>query len=495
MSATELSADSDDSTGMAAGGTSRPAHVAPAAPFHQCVARFLAGTDTPRAYLERCIANIEKNEPAIRAFVHLDLDSARRQADQAGERYRQRRPLSPVDGMPVGVKDIIETRDMPTQMNSPLFSGFQPRRDAACVVALKQAGAIVVGKTVTTEFACGRAGPTRNPHDVRHTPGGSSSGSAAAVAAGMLPVALGTQTQASIIRPASYCGVIGYKPTIGALCIEGVGRLAPTLDQLGVLAGDLEDARLLTAAIAAVGPDYDGPVLDLRWHADAAGGAGPSGDATELRPVNARTRRRLARLDTQGWAELDSRGRETFNRTLALLAAHDVDVIDRNHPLVARIEQRLALASEHAFRIFAWEAQWPLRSYADCGADLIGARVQELVTLASSMDRPAYQEAIAWRDALRSEIDALAGEVDAFVAPSSSGPAPRGLDETGSRTFAVPWTLAGGPSLSLPVQQVGSMPFGLQLMGYQGRDRELFGLASELMSRLAADGQPQQPQQ
>ncbi len=425
--------------------------------------------DTPRAYLERCIARIEKHEPAIRAFVHLDLDTARRLADQAGERYRQRRPLSPVDGMPVGVKDIIDTRDMPTQMNSPLFAGFRPRRDAACVMALKRAGAIVVGKTVTTEFACGRSGPTRNPHDSLRTPGGSSSGSAAAVAAGMLPAALGTQTQASIIRPASYCGIVGYKPSMGTLCYDGIGRLAPTLDQLGVLAGDLGDAQAVAAAIAAVGPDYGGSVLRL----DAGAGNG-NGVGLPLR--------RLARLATEGWTELDSAAREVFEQTMARLAAAGVDMIDRSDPSIARIEQGLAQASANALHIFAWEAQWPLRTYLDCGAELMGERVQELVQLASQMRADDYADAVASRAALRAEVAALAGTVDAFVTASSSGTAPLGLDNTGSRTFSVPWTLVGGPALSLPVQQIGGLPFGLQLMGLPGRDSELFGFAQWIIA-------------
>ncbi|MDO8299428.1 amidase [Lacisediminimonas sp.] len=450
----------------AAQSSANAAALATPAPFHACVQNFLDQADTPRAYLERCIARIEKHEPAIRAFVHLDLDTARRLADEAGERYRQRRPLSPVDGMPVGVKDIIDTRDMPTQMNSPLFAGFRPRRDAACVMALKQAGAIVLGKTVTTEFACGRSGPTRNPHDSLRTPGGSSSGSAAAVAAGMLPAALGTQTQASIIRPASYCGIVGYKPSIGTLCYDGIGRLAPTLDQLGVLAGDLGDAQAVAAAIAAVGPDYGGPVLRLGAQA---------GNGVPLR--------RLARLDTEGWAELDSAAREIFEQTMAGLVAAGVDMIDRSDPSIARIEALLAQISASALHIFAWEAQWPLRTYLDCGAALVGERVQELVQLASEMRADDYADAVARRAALRAEVAALAGTVDAFVTASSSGAAPLGLDNTGSRTFSVPWTLVGGPALSLPVQQIGGLPFGLQLMGLPGRDSELFGFAQWIMTQ------------
>ena len=173
-------------------------------PFCSALAGFRAGTDSPRDYLERCIARIEAREPAVKAFVHLDLEGARRSADAASQRYRQGSALSDIDGMPIGVKDIVETADMPTQMNSPLYEGYMARGDAASVRATRQGGGVLVGKTVTTEYAIGGAGPTVNPHDEAHTPGGSSSGSAAGVAAGMFAAAYGTQTQGSIVRPASY---------------------------------------------------------------------------------------------------------------------------------------------------------------------------------------------------------------------------------------------------------------------------------------------------
>ena len=169
--------------------------------FSSSVSQFRDGGDTPRAYLERCLETIAAREPDIRAFVCRDDKNARAAADRATARYQQGRPLSPVDGCPVAVKDIIETADLPTQMNSRIFEGWQPNRDAACVYALRQGGAVVLGKTVTTEFATAASGPTRNPNDLTRTPGGSSSGSAAAVAAGMTPVALGTQTAGSILRP------------------------------------------------------------------------------------------------------------------------------------------------------------------------------------------------------------------------------------------------------------------------------------------------------
>src|SRR4029453_11507726 len=185
--------------------------------FVRAAADFRDGRTTPRRFLERCLEAISRHDRSIKAFVTLDARSARKAADAATRRYKLARPLSPVDGCPIAIKDIIATADMPTEMNSRLYRKGRPKGGGGCVMALSQAGAVIVGKTVTTEFAIGRSGPTRNPFDTTRTPGGSSSGSAAAVACGMVPAARGTQTQGSVLRPAAYCGVVGFKPTHGVL--------------------------------------------------------------------------------------------------------------------------------------------------------------------------------------------------------------------------------------------------------------------------------------
>src|SRR6201991_248698 len=186
-------------------------------PYLSAASGFAKGADTPRDFLERCLADLAALEPRIGAFVNLNLDGARAAADRATTRWREGRTLSKIDGMPVGIKDIIETADMPTENGSPLFAGFRSERDAASVAARRGAGAGIVGKTVTTESAASEPRGTRNPHDLRRTPGGSSSGSAAGVAAGMMSAALGTQVIGSTIRPASYCGCVGFKVTVGGL--------------------------------------------------------------------------------------------------------------------------------------------------------------------------------------------------------------------------------------------------------------------------------------
>ena len=220
-----------------------------AIPFFSTAANFAVSSDTPREFLERCLARLEAFEPGVGAFVCHDIAAARAAADRSSARWRDGRPLSLIDGMPLGIKDIIETADMPTEQGSPLFVGWRTGRDAASVVALREAGAVILGKVVTTEFAATEPRGTRNPWDSERTPGGSSSGSAAAVACGMVPAALGTQVVGSILRPASFCGCVGFKPSVGG--INRGGSYDYFSQSCGVLAASLEDAWLVAVNIAA----------------------------------------------------------------------------------------------------------------------------------------------------------------------------------------------------------------------------------------------------
>src|SRR5258708_5860477 len=218
-------------------------------PFSATRNSFAEGSETPRAYLERHLERIATREPQAKAFPALNLGGARAAADESAARYRAGRALSAVDGMPLGIKDILETEDMPTTFGSPIYDGWQSRRDAASVYALRSSGAVIVGKTVTTEFAARHPGATRNPHDLKRTPGGSSSGSAAAVGDGMLPPALGSQVIGSVLRPSSFCGVVGFKPSYGALN-RGGGYDNFSQNCLGVLAATLDDAWIVSHVIA-----------------------------------------------------------------------------------------------------------------------------------------------------------------------------------------------------------------------------------------------------
>jgi Asp-tRNA(Asn)/Glu-tRNA(Gln) amidotransferase A subunit family amidase len=430
------------------------------------VPAFRDGRDTPRHYLEVCLARIAALEPHVHAFAHLDVEAARHAADASTRRYRRGTALSAIDGMPVGVKDIIDTRDMPTQMNSAIFAGFQPRRDAACVLALRDAGAVIVGKTVTTEFAFGRSGPTHNPFDPSRTPGGSSSGSAAAVGAGMLPAALGTQTLGSIVRPASYCGAFGWKPTRRAISTEGVAPLSSTLDHVGVIAHAIGDAWVLAMAIAGQPAAFE-----------SAGH--PPGQLPE-----ARKPARLVKLETPAWAETDDASKAPFEDALRALGRAGIEIRDRADPRVDAFERELLAARDVAMTILAWESQWPLRAYQAAGADAMGPRLRELIDAASRMTRHDYEAALRRRADLARAVSELSAGADGFVTLSSSGPAPPGLDETGSRLFQVAWSLVGAPSCSLPVLRVAGLPLGLQLMGLPARDAQMLATARWVIDYL-----------
>src|ERR1700756_533087 len=226
--------------------------------FHDAVAGFRSGADTPRAYLERCLETIEKRDPVVKAFVALNPDGAKAAADASTARWKDRRPLSAIDGLPIGIKDLLETKDMPTEMGCVAYRGNFPKRDNAAVWALRQAGAIIVGKTVTAELGGSHPGPTTNPFDPARTPGGSSSGSAAAVAARMLPAAIGTQVGGSIIRPAAYCGNFALKPTQGG--INRGERQSTSMSTHGVHAGSLEDMwQVAIETVARAGGDRGAP--------------------------------------------------------------------------------------------------------------------------------------------------------------------------------------------------------------------------------------------
>lgn len=425
-----------------------------------CVPAFKDGTDSPRHFFERCLEVLARLETDVKAFSTIDCEAARRSADDASVRYRAGRTVSTIDGMPIAVKDIIFTRHLPTQMGSPIYDGFQPRRDAACIIALRKAGAYVLGKTVTAEFACGRSGPTRNPFDLSRTPGGTSSGSAAAVGSGMAPAALGTQTQASLIRPASYCGAYAIKPSRGLLLLDGIAPLSPTLDHLGVFGATLEDAWGVLAPIAALGHSLNHPPINL-----------PATLPPATQPRN------LVRLETKGWDETDNESKRALDTALKQLAKVGVHIYDRKHSTaIAELEEHISAASDASPIIYAYEAQWPLRSYVECGEGMAGERVREMVSIADRLTPEAYRDALEKRRRLRERLNTV--DTDGFVTLSSSGPAIQDISYTGSRSFAVPWTTAGVPSISLPLLASAGLPLGLQVVGAERKDVATVGFAA-----------------
>ncbi|HEY8579927.1 MAG TPA: amidase, partial [Beijerinckiaceae bacterium] len=377
---------------------------------------FASGRRSPRDVLEACLAAIEAREADVRAFVaRADAGQARRLADESAARWKAGAPLSPVDGMPIGVKDVIETLDLPTGMGSPLYDGWRGGKDSASVKALREAGCIVLGKTVTTEFAATEPGPTRNPHDLTRTPGGSSSGSAAGVAAGFFAAGLGTQVVGSIVRPASFCGVVGVKPTFGAVNRGGSHDYMSQSAQ-GVLAASLEDAWLVLRAIVdRAGGDPGHPGL-----------LGPDAPPAPRRP------RRLVMLETPGWPLVSESLKAAFAARIARLRDSGVEIVSRaDSPQVEAIEGLLRRAMPLTRVVNAWESRWPLNTYAERDASGLSASMRDRLKEAEALTQSDYRAALAERAAVRAAWAALATVADGCVTLAAPGAAPVGIASTG----------------------------------------------------------------
>lgn len=474
-------------TGIASPGSYDPDTFSPPS-FVAAVPNFIDGSDTPRAFLERCLEVVSEREPQVQAFAFINEEGARKAADAATKRYHEGRPLSPIDGCPIGFKDTLETADMPTQMNSRIYAGWRPNRDAACVHGLRMAGAVILAKTVVPEFAMGVSGPTRNPFDLRRTPGASSSGSGACVGAGMLPVAIGNQTGGSLIRPSSFNGIVGFKPTYGALNIGGMHPIAPSQDHIGPMAATLADAWLTAQQISATVGGHNGH-------------PGLGGSPALPAPVKPK---RLAWLHTLGWNELDEGSKAAFDRFLSDMRQLGVDIVDQSASTeIAALEKLLEFANEVSNDIIMYEGRWPIASYLEkYGDGSIGKVILDRIKRGTQMTRDDYCAALSKRNEIRRQVHTVAALVDGFVTLASSGPAPfdqideaqsrdrpQGHLETGSRSFLSPWSMVGGPSFSLPLLAVDSMPMGVQLMGVTDSDESLTGIAHWLNNQYDQRGQ------
>jgi Asp-tRNA(Asn)/Glu-tRNA(Gln) amidotransferase A subunit family amidase len=410
--------------------------------------RLAAGTLTAEAVTRACVERAAERT-AVAAWAHLDPDAALRQARAAD---RAGRP-GVLAGVPLGVKDIIDTVDMPTEHNSPIYRGNRPFADAACVALTRAAGGVVLGKTVTTEFANRHPGPTVNPHAPGHTPGGSSSGSAAAVADFQVPVAFGTQTAGSVIRPAAYCGAIGYKPSFGEFSRVGIKLQSHNLDTLGIICRSLDDVALMRAVL--VGSDKR-PV-------DRAGAAP-----------------RIGVCRTPAWEEAEPPTRALIERTAGHLADAGATVRD-----VAFAPPFAAILETHG-RIMAFEAA---RNYAyelEEHADLLSSALRDgVLARGRALPLAAYVEALETAEAFRGFVDDQFGDLDLILAPSAPGEAPAGLGATGDARFNAFWTLAWTPCVTLPAATgPGGLPLGVQLIGARGRDRALLDAAAWVEARL-----------
>jgi len=412
----------------------------------EAVARLTTGKLTAEALTQACLEQARAGAD-IKAWAWLDPEAALVQAravDRAGRKGR-------LAGVPVGIKDIIDTVDMPTEHGSPIYRGNRPFADAACVALIRAASGVILGKTVTTEFANRHPGVTVHPHNADHTPGGSSSGSAAAVADFQVPLALGTQTGGSTIRPAAFCGVIGYKPSFAEFSRVGVKMQCHNLDTLGIICRSLEDVALLRGVLLAQEPKRV--------------------DRESAAP-------RIGFCRTPAWEHADGDTHALLEHTAAVLAAAGATVQD-----VALTPSDIL---DHQRRIFEFEAA---RNYAYeyevHGEKLSEALRDGLLARGRALPLAAYVEAIETAEAFRRNLDDVFAEVDLLLAPSAMGEAPQGLDSTGDARFNAIWTLAWTPCLTLPAGNGRKgLPLGIQLVGACFRDEALLDAAAWVEARL-----------
>jgi Asp-tRNA(Asn)/Glu-tRNA(Gln) amidotransferase A subunit family amidase len=443
-----------------------PSRYDPRAPgllsFSTACADFRSGTDTPLRYLERCLERVSTLEPVLRAFASQTIDEARAAAKAATERYARGQPLSVIDGLPVAIKDIFETRDAPTAWGVAAFLARPPWRDAAVVNALRIGGAAILGKTRLPELGLGAPAATVNPWDHQRSPGGSSSGSAAAVGAAMVPVAIGTQGRGSLTRPASYCGAYAFKPSHGAIHRGGDGGGQETNTQVGTLAGSLEDAWIVARYLS----DVAGP---------HPGGFGLEGPAT-LPP--ARRPRRLVRLEGPGWQQTDEPAKQAYENLLSALEHVGVEVVQADEsPDTQALSRDLKAASQALGDIADYESRWPFVMYLQHaereGSTIFSPTAFKRGLARADIPRERYHAALRFRQAYQQTLAACQQEGLLFVSPSATGAASADLKSTGSSVYQWASSLAGNPVVSLPFMAVEGLPFGLQVQGFRECDAAL----------------------
>ncbi|MBI4189061.1 MAG: amidase [Betaproteobacteria bacterium] len=404
--------------------------------------RIAHGKLTSESLVAACLERIAAREPDVRAWAFLDAELALNQA----RTLDREPPRGPLHGVPVGIKDVIDTADMPTEYNSPIYRGYQPKWDAACVALLRQAGCVILGKTVTTEFANIHPSHTRNPHNPAHTPGGSSSGSAAAVADHMVPLALGTQTGGSTIRPAAFCGVVGYKPSFNTINRAGLKFVAESLDTIGIMARSAEDAMLCVHVLSGRAlPDFS--------HAPARNP-------------------RIGLCHTSRWHEADGLTQAKIEGVAALFVKAGAHVADFKLPADSErlFDEYTHIMCYESARALAWE-------YVH-HADQISASLRPRLEQGWALPRQAYDTARELGRVCRRRLADQMHDYDFLLTPSACGEAPSQLDTTGSTVFNRVWTLLGVPCVTIPCGKgAHGLPLGVQLVGRFDADSELLAWA------------------
>lgn len=413
--------------------------------------------------IEACLARIAALEPEVGAWAWLDGDHALQQAQRLDQWRQSGKPLGPLHGLPVGLKDIIDTKGIPTENGTPIDAGRVPAEDAWIVARLRAAGAIILGKTVTTECAFMHPGKTRNPHNSAHTPGGSSQGSAAAVAAGMVPLSIGTQTGGSVIRPASFCGIVGLKPSFGLIPRTGILPQSPFLDTVGVFARSVEDCALLADVLVGHDP------------ADRATAPIPMPRMLSVAQSKAPVTPVFAFARPPGWDQADPQMTAAVEELAALLGDQCFEAPLPGLDDVAAIRQRINFA-EMAKCYYGLERR---------GRDRMSDKLTAAMDEGKSVLARDYIAALDWRDLMNAGLEAIFARCDAILCPAAPGPAPKGLDDTGSAIFNGLWTLSGMPAVTLPVfTSENGLPMGVQLVGRRGDDARLLRTARWLAKHL-----------
>jgi len=424
------------------------------------------GVVSSEQFVEACLARIAEVDGQIQAWAFLDPEYALQQARAADQRRLSGAPVGALHGVPVAIKDIFDTADMPTEYGSAIYAGRTPSRDASVVTMLRAAGAVIMGKTVTTEFAYFSPGKTRNPHNPEHTPGGSSSGSAAAVGANMVPLAIGSQTNGSTIRPAAYCGVVGFKPTHGLISRHGALMLSRTLDHVGLFANSVNDIALLAEQI--IGCDENDPDTSPRARL-------PFGQvAAEEPPLPPM----FAFIKTPMWERADEDTKEGFNEVIEHLGSQVEEV--ELFPSAADAWQwhQTIMGAEMAQNL---EREWT------SARELLSAQLRAQIERGREARAHDYLRALSRITPINeSFIELFEQRYDAILTPAAPSAAPKGLDSTGDPSFCTLWTLCGMPAISLPLlQSANGLPIGVQLVGPRHGDARLLRTARWLAAKMA----------
>lgn len=397
-----------------------------------------------------CLHRIADREPRVQAWQFLDEKIALAQA-----RTIDHHPVGPLYGVPVGIKDIIDTADLPTEYGSSIYAGHRPASDAACVAALRRSGAVILGKTVTTEFAYFTPGKTRNPNRPEHTPGGSSSGSAAAVADHMVPVALGTQTAGSIIRPASFCGVIGFKPSFAQFPMNGIRPLAPSLDTLGLLTRDLGD-------------------LSLMWQVFV-------GESWSLPPADVAPKVGFCRTEQWPLASKETQGVMVEAAEALRNAGARIEEVELGGACTGLLDVQKV--------VMAFEMSQSLRTERELHRDRLGEHLRDILEVGAATPVERYRAVLERAAECRRHVNAIFARFDVLLTPSAVGEAPAGLESTGDPAFNRIWTLLHLPCISLPAGRGDrGLPVGIQLVGPARGDERLYQASGWALRALRAKG-------